>query len=413
MTQAKAPSPLPSTDLRAYAGVTAAYWAFTLTDGALRLLVLLHFDGLGFSPFDLAMLFVLYEIAGIVTNLFGGWLGARFGLRLTLLSGLAIQIGALLMLSAVEPDWALALSITYVALAQAFSGVAKDLTKMSSKSAIKRVAGEGTLFKWVALLTGSKNALKGLGFFLGGVLLEGLGFTGGLYAMAAALALVLAASLFSLKTDLGRAKSARLGKALLSKDASINRLSLARVFLFGARDVWFVVALPLFLSGVLGWDFTATGTFMALWVIGYGFVQAGAPKMLPKDPGGGVAAGAASLLGLIPVVILVLVWTGQSASVVVLGGLMVFGVLFAINSSLHSYLIVHLADHDRVAMDVGFYYAANAVGRLLGTILSGLLYQIGGLDAALAASAAMLLASAAVVSRLRASPDPCSPPQKR
>ena len=151
-------------DIRNYAAVIGGYWGFTLTDGALRMLVLLHFHTLGFSPLDLAFLFLLYEAMGIFSNFFGGWIGSRFGLRITFFAGLFIQISALLMLSSVQTDWIISFSVIYVMLAQALSGVAKDLTKMSSKSAVKLVVDgrdQGLLFKWIAILTGSKNATKG------------------------------------------------------------------------------------------------------------------------------------------------------------------------------------------------------------------------------------------------------------
>ncbi|HER25880.1 MAG TPA: MFS transporter, partial [Rhodospirillales bacterium] len=254
------------TDVRNYAAVTAAYWAFTLTDGALRMLVLLHFHRLGFTPLELSMLFLLYEAMGIVTNFFGGWIGARFGLRITLFAGLSIQIGALLLLSAVSPDWTMALSVAYVMSAQALSGIAKDLTKMSSKSAVKLVVkdtDQGLLFKWVALLTGSKNALKGLGFLAGGVLLEWFGFDLSLWGMAAMLTVVLLLAVTSIKSDLGKVR--KIEKLnLLAKSREINVLSAARIFLFASRDVWFVVGLPVFLYSTLGWSFDQVGTFMAV-----------------------------------------------------------------------------------------------------------------------------------------------------
>src|SRR5580704_13431076 len=165
--------------VRDYAVVTAAYWAFTLTDGALRMLVLLHFHALGYSPVELAFLFLFYEFFGVVTNLVGGWMAARMGLRVTLLGGLALQVASLIMLGMVNPAWARATSVAYVMGAQSLSGIAKDLTKMSAKSSIKVLFPENqesSLFKWVALLTGSKNALKGAGFFLGGLLLSVFGY---------------------------------------------------------------------------------------------------------------------------------------------------------------------------------------------------------------------------------------------
>ena len=388
-------------DLRSYACVTAAYWAFTLTDGALRMLVLLHFHQLGYSPLDLAVLFLLYEVMGIVTNLVGGWLAARYGLRLTLYAGLALQIVALAMLSAVRPDWSMAGSVAYVMAAQALSGIAKDLTKMSSKSAVKLVAGEGTLFKWVAILTGSKNALKGLGFFVGGVLLESLGFVVALWALAAALAVVLAASAGYLRGDLGQARSQARMAELFSKDRAVNILSAARLFLFGARDVWFVVALPLFLTSALGWGFAEVGGFLAAWVIGYGFIQAAAPALLRGTRNADSGARAARLFGFalaaVPAVMaLALGRGGDSDAAVVIGGLAVFGALFAINSSVHSYLILAYSESDKVAMTVGFYYMSNAAGRLLGQLLSGLVFQGTGLGGCLWTSAAMVAAAAAL-----------------
>lgn len=181
-------------DIRSYALVTAAYWGLTLTDGALRMLVLLYFHNLGYNPLQVAALFILYEFFGVITNLIGGWIGSRFGLKLTLFSGLGVQILALSMLALLPPGWPQWMAIAYVMGSQALSGIAKDLTKMSSKSAIKLVVppnAEGALFKWVAILTGSKNALKGVGFFLGGALLATAGFVGGLWIMVGGLSLVL------------------------------------------------------------------------------------------------------------------------------------------------------------------------------------------------------------------------------
>ncbi len=188
---------------RHYAIVTAAYWGFTLSDGALRMLVLLHFFRLGFSPFTLAFLFLLYELAGIVANLGGGWLAARFGITRMLAVGLALQIAGLLLLALLDPGWGMAASVAWVITAQGVSGVAKDLTKTASKSAIKLVAAEGAgqLFRWVAWFTGSKNAMKGAGFFAGGLLLDAVGFRAALWIMAALLGVVLAGVLLALPAD--------------------------------------------------------------------------------------------------------------------------------------------------------------------------------------------------------------------
>jgi predicted MFS family arabinose efflux permease len=389
-----------SPDVRQYLLITGNYWAFTLTDGALRMLVVLHFHELGYSPLQVAMLFLFYEIFGVITNLVGGWLGARIGLNRTMNIGLALQVVALSMLL-VPAAW---LTVVWVMAAQALSGIAKDLNKMSAKSSIKLLVPgdrQGALYRWVAALTGSKNALKGVGFFLGGALLSGVGFKAAIAIMAGGLLLVWIASLALLKRDLGRAKARPKFRELLSKSRAINLLSAARLCLFGARDVWFVVALPVFLAGSLGWDFWQIGGFLATWVIGYGIVQSVAPFVTGRRsgavPGGRAALGWASVLTLVPAAMALLLASGAAAQTVLIAGLTVFGVLFAINSSLHSYLIVSYAAEDGVSLDVGFYYMANAMGRLLGTVLSGWVFQTAGLEACLVISA-VLVALAAVVS---------------
>lgn len=400
-----------SPQVRQYLLVTANYWAFTLTDGALRMLVVLHFHQLGYSPLQVAMLFVFYEIFGVVTNLVGGWLGARLGLNRTMNLGLALQVGALAMLAVP----AAMLTVPWVMAAQAFSGIAKDLNKMSAKGSIKLLVPgdrQARLYRWVALLTGSKNALKGVGFFLGALLLAWLGFAGAVLAMAAALALVWVGSLVFLQADLGRAKAKPKFRELLSKSPAINRLSAARLFLFGARDVWFVVALPVFLAEVLGWTHAQVGGFMALWIIGYGGVQALAPAITGLRrgpvPDGRAAFGWALPLAALAAAMAGALWAGWPAETVLVTGLLAFGVLFALNSALHSYLIVSYAREDGVSLDVGFYYMANAGGRLLGTVLSGAVYQAWGLAACLAVSAVFVLVAAGVSLDLPRHPDPAA-----
>jgi MFS family permease len=385
-------------DLRNYGIVTASYWGFTLTDGALRMLVLLHFHTLGYSPVQLAFLFLLYEGCGMVSNLLGGWIGSRLGLKVTLFAGLAIQIVALLMLSFLQPDWAVAMSVGYVMGAQALSGIAKDLTKMSSKSAVKLLvpagAGADGLFQWVAILTGSKNALKGAGFLFGGILLGWLGFERSLWAMAGALTLILMVGFLWLQGDLGKSTKKVTFTQLFSKSREINILSAARFFLFGSRDLWFVVGLPIFLKDVLGWSFAGVGAFLACWVIGYGMVQALAPQIVRR---GGPANGAQAVLSW--GFLLLVVTTAMATAVhfdyhtvgAVLGGLTLFGVVFAVNSAVHSYLILAYTQADEVALNVGFYYMANAGGRLVGTLLSGVLYLAAGLPGCLWASAGFVL----------------------
>jgi predicted MFS family arabinose efflux permease len=370
-------------NLRNYGIVTGAYWAFTLTDGALRMIVLLHFARLGYSPVQLAFLFLLYEFCGIVTNLLGGWLASRMGLRITLLAGLLLQVAALGLLAGLNPAWSELWSVVYVMGAQALSGVAKDLTKMSSKSAIKVLVpadARGALFKWVAVLTGSKNALKGAGFFLGGWLLVVLGYAGALLAMAGVLLMVWLAAWRTLPGELGKAKTKVGFSQLFAKSRAINVLSAARLFLFGARDIWFVVGVPVFLSTSLGWGGAQVGGFMACWVIGYGVIQSSAPALLRgRVPAGGTAVLAGFALAAVAAAIPLLLGAGVEPGPVIVGGLALFGAVFALNSAVHSYLILDYTDGDKVALNVGFYYMANAGGRLLGCLLSGVLYQAAGL----------------------------------
>ena len=382
---------------RNYAIVTAAYWGFTLSDGALRMLVLLHFYRLGYSPFTLALLFLLYEAMGVVANLIGGWLATRYGIQRMLTVGLATQICGFLLLSALSPSWTVAMSVAWVVGAQGICGVAKDLTKTASKSAIKLTAGNasGQLFKWVAFFTGSKNAMKGVGFFLGGLLLQAVGFQAALWIMATLLAFVFIGVVSFVPPLMGKAQASKSAKELFAKNRGINLLAAARVVLFGARDVWFVVGVPVFLYAS-GWTFTMVGAFLALWTIGYGAVQAFAPALVRRsDDGLSTEVPAASLwsalLAVVPMVLAALVaMKVPQLEWVVVAGLGVFGIAFAVNSSVHSYLILAYAGSEKAAEDVGFYYAANALGRFFGTLMSGLLYQWGGLISALVGSAVML-----------------------
>lgn len=390
-------------DIRSYAIVTMAYWGFTITDGALRMLVLLNFHAMGYQPLELAFLFLLYEAMGIMTNFVGGWIGARFGLRLTLYMGLALQIFALTMLAFLPDSLNMASAVLYIMIAQAMSGCAKDLTKMSSKSAVKLVVpedGDSLLFKWVSLLTGSKNALKGFGFFVGGFLLAIIGFFNALMAMAIGLLIILVLCICCLTSELGKSKVKIKKRELVFKSRPINLLSAARIFLFASRDVWFVVGLPVFLSSVAGWNYDQTGAFMATWVIGYGIVQAFVPKILTKTNDSKTAVMSATKWGWALVVIPILIMLAGENVVLMLVGLMVFGIVFAFNSSLHSYLIVALSDHDKVSLNVGFYYMANAIGRFTGTLLSGLVYQFYGLAACLMVSSVMILISVLLVGRI-------------
>ena len=393
----RAPTAAGRQGARHYAIVTAAYWGFTLTDGALRMLVLLHFYRQGYSPFTLAFLFLLYEAAGVLANLIGGWLATRYGIQRMLTVGLVTQISGFLLLSMLSPQWSPAMSVAWVVVAQGVCGVAKDLTKTASKSAIKLTAGtaSGQLFKWVAWFTGSKNAMKGVGFFLGGVLLQGLGFQASLWAMAALLAVVLAGVVAFVPRLMGKSRASRSARELFAKNRGINLLAAARVALFGARDVWFVVGVPVFLYSQ-GWNFTMVGGFLAAWTIGYGLVQGLAPQLVRRSDDGlsrevPAARAWSAVLAVVPLVLAGLVLMNvPRLEWVVVAGLSVFGFAFAVNSSVHSYLILAYAGSEKAAEDVGFYYAANALGRFLGTLLSGLLYQAGGLSWSLLGSALML-----------------------
>lgn len=397
-----------STNLRNYILVTGAYWSDTLTDGAIRMLVLFYFYRLGYTPFQVASLFLFYEIFGIITNLFGGYIGARFGLKTTLFMGLGVQLIALSLLAFAPPS---VLVVPYVMLAQALSGIAKDLTKMSSKSAVKFVAGstQTQLYRWVSILTGSKNAIKGLGFFVGALLLTLVGFQNALMILGALVFAALIGSMALIKGDLGTANKKAKFTQMFSHNRAVNLLAAARIFLFAARDVWFVVGLPVFFVTVLGWDFWLAGGFMAAWTIGYGFVQASTPGLIRRqvegvrEPDGRTAMALAFGLAAFPAGIALALMNGVAPMLAVVGGLLAFGVVFALNSAVHSYLILAYTDSDKVAMNVGFYYMANAMGRLAGTVLSGLLYQIGlqygdsgGLVACLWASMAFLLIAGAI-----------------
>ncbi len=404
--------------LAAYIAVTAAYWAFMLTDGALRMLVLLHFNMLGFTPVQLAYLFILYEVAGIVTNLSAGWIAARYGLTSTLYMGLSIQIIALLALTQLDPTWTVAVSVAFVMGVQGLSGVAKDLAKTSSKSAVKLLAPEqgGGLFKWVAILTGSKNAVKGVGFFLGAALLASFGFETALLGMAGILTLILVAVLLGMPPGLPVGKKGAKFSQVFSTDPRINWLSGARLFLFGARDVWFVVGIPIYFTAQLSdgtpagnqQAFFLVGGFMAAWIIGYGFVQGTAPRWLggadqPLHRRAPQARRWAWALVVVQAALALatVILSGLPLSLTLVVGLLIFGAIFAVNSALHSFLILAFSKSERVSMDVGFYYMANAGGRLFGTLFSGLSYQLGGITACLAVSAIMAVGSTLILRGLK------------
>ena len=408
--------------LGAYLFVTAAYWSFMLSDGALRMLVLLRFHEAGYGPLELASLFIVYEAMGVVTNLIAGWAAARFGFKFTLFAGLGCQIIALLALSLVPIDGVLVSSLVAVALIQGLAGVAKDLTKTSSKSAVKLLVpsqargGEGgTLFRWVARLTGAKNAIKGVGFFVGAALLASVGYMVGLWLMALVLAAILTGSLVLMPEGLPKGKPVPLTN-IFKTNSLVVRLSIARLFLFASRDAWFVIALPIFMTNLavnlFGWTsahaFFMVGGFMALWVIAYGYVQASAPEWLAGSRASAAAAtrstvrqGVLLTFVLMMGVGIMLIFQDRAPGATLAGVLvilLVFGGVFALNSSLHSFLILAFSGEQRISQDVGLYYTSNALGRLLGTITSGAAFVFGGLPAALVCAA--LYAALAALSML-------------
>ena len=392
--------------------ITFSYWFFMLTDGALRMLVLLHFHTLGFTPLQLAYLFLLYEFFGMVTNLTAGWIAKKIGLNITLYTGLFLQILSLLLLTQIDKNWSITLSVIFVMATQGLSGIAKDLTKMSSKSSVKLLAPDNNskLFQWVSFMTGSKNAVKGFGFLLGSLLLTFIGFKSSLFFMAAFLSITLILVLIFLKDKLSTTKKDTKFSEVFSKNKNINYLSLGRVFLFGARDTWLVVGLPIFLYSILSDGsiesnhkaFFVIGTFMAGWTVFYGFVQSITPKLVSnKNSTRKQIEFWASTLTVIPLFLIPLNFYTQDFLLhITIFVLFVFGFVFAINSSIHSFLILKFTDKNRVTLDVGFYYMSNAFGRLMGTLLSGLSYQYGGFSACVLVAAILLFINRISIKKL-------------
>ena len=279
---------------------------------------------------------------------------------------------------------------------------------MSSKSAVKLLApdNQSSLFKWVAILTGSKNAVKGFGFLLGCALLATIGFYNSLISMVVIVTFILVCSFIFLKDDLINKNNKAEIFDVFSKSKNINFLSAARIFLFGARDVWFVVGLPIFFYSIFSDGsvdgnkkaFFIIGSFMAAWIILYGIIQAYSPKLFLKEDNKKINLVDISknwvlylLINLILLTFLLFFFSEIFLTTIFLfSGLFIFCGIFAVNSSIHSYLILHFSKMNRVSLDVGFYYMANATGRFFGTLLSGLSYQFGGLTLSLALSTIMI-----------------------
>ena len=395
-------------NLKNFLIITNTYLFFSLTDGAIRMIVLLHFFHLGFSPLSLAFLFLLYELVGVITNLVGGWFASFYGIKRMFTFGVLLQIFGLFFLSFYSPSWEIYSSIIWVMIAQGISGIAKDISKTSSKSAIKIVSGDGKgiLFKWVSWFTGLKNASKGLGFFVGSLLIEIIGFQYSLYILIFFLSICLF-FLFFLDSEIGVLKTSKNLKQFFSKSKNINILSIARLFLFGSRDMWFVVGLPLFLYSA-GWSFWHVGSFLAFWIIGYGFCQSSIPFLITRSTDGLTLEISSAkfwvfMLTIIQLVLLILINLNVqyiSPEKILIFGLLIYGGVFSINSALHSYLILAYSRNSSVAEDVGFYYSSNALGRFFGTFLSGYLYQTVGISGCIGGSFIFILISFFVIKKL-------------
>lgn len=372
--------------------IGSAYSILTLSDGALRMLVLFHYYTLGYNALDLAIVFMLYELFGVIINLIGGQLANRVGLLNSMRIGIGLQIITLIALAIpdiIPAPW-------YVMLFQGFAGIAKDITKISAKSAITTISQHTShgLFRIIAAVTGAKNTLKGVGFFVGGLLLVSFDMRTALIVLAVCVGVGMLLTLI-VKSAFPAAKTKSI-RGLLSPLSTVNRLAAARVFLFGARDVWQAIALPLFVATAPNWGFWQSGSVMALYTIGYGFVQALTPRILAssRTPDGRLTA----MIAFIPALICVGGAWGAMASELavesVLIVVLIFSVAFAVNSAVHSFLIAAYAEEGAVSLDIGLYYSANSLGRLFGTLASGWCYLEWGIIGAMIGAGAMFVPAA-------------------
>ncbi|KAK9829657.1 hypothetical protein WJX72_007147 [[Myrmecia] bisecta] len=407
-----------------FAIISLAYILFTTTDGAVRMIVLLHAYQQGFTALALAGIFSGYELAGVVVNLLAGVAGARWGIKATLLGGLSFQMVALGMLLGWQTSWGQAQAIVYISVSQVLNGVAKDLTKLGGKTVTKLVTPDEkqqALFKLVAWITGFKNSFKGLGYLLGAVLLT-VNYYLSIGIMMGLICAALPFAVSGLSWQLGRSERKNVTlRAVFRMNYNVNMLSAARFFLFASRDLWFEVTLPYFLrspaSGI-GWGRVLVGLYLAIWIILYGQVQSWSPKFLLKPLGQSPPNKWAAVLWAAVLVACPAAMTGVlfgsnvfgygvakgTAVAVMTVILYLFCLVFAVNSAVHSYLIVRYAEGNKVAMNVGFYYMANAGGRLVGTLLSGILYTyvgdsiVQGFGACFAVSVAFVVISAVLAS---------------
>ena len=382
--------------LEPFAIISLSYCLFTVTDGALRMIVLLHAFTKGFDAFEVALMFTLYETMGVVTNFLAGVFGALWGIKSTLLVGLCLQVVSIALLYAWDDAFTKEEAIVFVTAAQGLSGVAKDLVKLGGKSVTKLVTPDekqSQLFKLVSFITGLKNSLKGAGYFVGAALLAA-SYNLALAVLIGLVVLAMPWAALRLSSDLGTTRKENVTlEAIFKKNHNVNTLSLARMFLFGSRDLWFEVPLPFFLRSAdgFGWPREAVGAFLAGYIILYGQLQSWSPQAvlspLGQDPPNKYSAALWAWL-LLPVTVALaatlqfsapFVERDVDAMIALLTALVaLFAVVFAVNSAVHSYLIVKYSEGDKVAMNVGFYYMANAAGRLVGTLVSGALYAYSG-----------------------------------
>ncbi|CAM9245362.1 unnamed protein product [Scytosiphon promiscuus] len=432
---AKSSAAQPVAAMRNLYTAAMSYNGYTVTDGALRLIVLLHAADLGFNAIEIAFMFSAYEVAGVFTNLFGGVAGSKYGLRCTLLTSLTLQIACLAALTQTEPILGDLKEATpgstryleatiYITAWQALAGVAKDLMKLTGKATPKLVTkegAEGRLFQLVAWLTGMKNALKGFGSFLGALLVAQIGYVDSLWILVGICGIFVPVGIFGMDRGLGVSPGKNIDwKSLFSKGRNVNVLSAARFFLFGSRDVWFEIGLPLFLRVELGWKRELVGLILAGYIVIYGNLQAASTKLYKnadgtsRQPTGAAAYKWAAYCSLAPLITGIATYfthkvaeSDLATALVLITGVVAFAAMFAVNSSVHSYLIVSYSNKDKVAMDLGFYYMANAMGRLVGVLVGGFLYHYTsddfGLSMCLIVACPFLVAAAAIAYRL---PDP-------
>lgn len=420
--------------LRPFVIISSSYLLFTITDGAIRMIVLLHAYNKSFSALEVSIMFSLYELAGVFTNLAAGLMGAKWGIKFTLIIGLSLQLLSYGLMFGWQDSWTKSEAIIYVTVAQMFAGIAKDLTKLGGKTVTKLVTPdekETQLFKLVSFITGWKNSLKGVGYFAGAALLQ-VSYVLALSVMMALVLIAMPWAICGLDRSLGTAKkkNATWKDAFKMDNQKLNLLSAARLFLFASRDFWFEVPLPFFLRapaceglgtetcfqssdcsqgaicgssgyceninpgggcGGLGLERVVVGAILGGYIILYGQVQSLTPQLvtgpLRQSPPNKLTEVFWGLINCVPTLIMAVAMMlapsfvnadADEMTIWFAVNVVAFAVIFAINSSIHSFLVVNYAAKDKVAVSVGFYYMSNACGRLMGTIGSGVLYTFIG-----------------------------------